>query len=201
MRPYQSASWTDEMLMDLIQREDNRAAFAELYERYWESLVDTAYQRLKSAEAAKEVVQDIFISLFLRRESVIIKSTFEAYLKTALKYKVFNVYRTQQVHYNYVAQMMKVNHIDPVTPQHTLEEKELNKKIRQASDKMPEKCREVFLMSRFENLSHQDISERLGISISTVKKHITKALHIVRTDLDGHELDILALLIFFQLYK
>lgn len=65
-------------------------AFTEIYRRYWEVLLNTAYQRLRSKEDAEEVVQEIFVNLYFRRNEIDPKSTLEAYLKTALKFKVID---------------------------------------------------------------------------------------------------------------
>lgn len=193
MRIYRQLS--DAELADLLRTGD-KAAFTEIYERYWDVLLDAAFQRLKSAEAAKEVVQVIFVDLYCRREQVQLKSTLEAYLKTALKYKVFNLYRSEQVRSNYVNDTAADKDIDPLTPQHILEAKELNDKIRMVSEKMPDKCREVFLLSRFEHLSHQEIATRLNISVSTVKKHMTKALSILKTDFGEHKYEMVLIFIY-----
>jgi RNA polymerase sigma-70 factor (ECF subfamily) len=60
MGNYSSTNWTDDILLDLIRQEDNRAAFSELYLRYWKILTNAAFKRLKSEEAAEEAVQDLF---------------------------------------------------------------------------------------------------------------------------------------------
>jgi RNA polymerase sigma-70 factor (family 1) len=193
-------SYSESELTDLLKSGD-RAAFAEIYNRYWQVLIDAAYQRLKSVEAAEEVVQDVFVSFFLRRKEINLNSTLEAYLKTALKYKVYNVYRSQQVHYNHLGSIISENHIDPVMPDAVLEAKELKARIRAVADKMPDKCREVFLLSRFEHLSHKDIADRMGISVSTVKKHITKAMNIMRTEFKGHQIDLFTICMFIYISR
>ena len=192
---------TDSELLALVRGGD-RAAFAQLYRRYWDTLLDTAFQRLKSVEAAEEVVQDVFVSFFLRREEIELKSGLPAYLKTALKYKVFNHYRAQQLHYRHLDKLIWENEATvPALPDELLERKLLRERIQQAAGKMPGKCREAFLLSRFEQLSHQDIALRMDISLSTVKKHITKAMRIMRTEFGGHETDMLLLLLWLSVSR
>jgi RNA polymerase sigma-70 factor (family 1) len=191
----------DESELILLLKSGNQAAFAEIYNRYWTILIDTAYQRLKSIEAAEEIVQDVFVSFFLRREQIFLNSTLEAYLKTALKYKVYNVYRSQQVHLSHLDAIIKDQKIDPLTPDSVLEIKELQARVRQVADKMPEKCRQVFLLSRFEHLSQQEIADQMGISISTVKKHMTKSLDIMRKEFNEHKTDLLAICMFIYLSR
>lgn len=191
MYPYRSATFTDERLLELIQNEDNRVAFEEIYHRYWQLLVDTAYRRLKSIEAAEEITQDIFVSLFLKRKSVEIKITLAGYLKTAVKYKVLNYIRTQQVQYNFETQMKNELRFEYVTPHHTLQAKELSQKIKESTAALPEKCREVFMLSRFEKLPNKAIALRLGISVSTVEKHISKAMRIMNEHFGDYKLELL----------
>jgi len=189
---YSNAEWTDMMLMEKIQIADDRAAFAEVYRRYWQPMIDAAFQRLKTVEAAEEIVQDVFVSFFLRRKEIKLQSNLEAYLKTALKYKVYNTYRSQQTHLSHLSAIISETDIKPAAPDTLLEAKELREKITRAASKMPEKCREVFLLSRVDHLSHQDIADKLEISVSTVKKHITKAMNIMRVEFQDHRADLFA---------
>lgn len=177
---------TDLQLTELLRQGDHMA-FTEIYYRYWENLINTAYQRLKSIEAAEDVVQSVFVSLYLRKEEFYPQSSLEAYLKTALKYKVFNIYRAQQTHYTHLASLVENNHIQPAQPDDTVELKELHDQMDQIISTLPEKCQEVFRMSRFNHLSHHDIAQKMNISVSTVKKHIHKALQVLRNALEGNQ--------------
>lgn len=199
MALYASPEWTDDILLDLIRLEDDRAAFSELYLRYWKVLTNIAYKRLKSEETAEEAVQNVFISLFLRRQTLQLTTTLEAYLKTALKYQTFKTYRAQQLYYRHLDEMIAGHDIEPPSADQMIDNKILRARIYEVAEKMPEKCREVFLMSRFEQLSHQDIADKLDISVSTVKKHITKAMNILRQEFKNHQLDFLTICFFFAL--
>lgn len=194
------ASYTDEQLTDFLRSGDH-AAFIEIYNRYWELLIDAAYQRLKSVEAAEEVVQEIFVSFYLRKEDFKSRPILEPYFRTALKYKVFHIYRSQQVYYNHLDSLIKESNIAPVMPDEILELKELREKINQIGDHLPEKCRDVFIMSRLEQLKHQEIADQLNISVSTVKKHLHKAMKILRSEFKGSRFDLLFLAVFLFLHK
>jgi len=197
-----SAKYSDELLFALIQQENNQAAFAELYNRYWECLLDIAFQRLKSLVAAEEVVQEVFVQLYTRRQHIRLVSSFSAYLKTALKYKIFDVYRAQQVHHKYVETLVGGAYVDYRNPLDNLQRKELAERIEIATTLMPHKCREVFYLSRYEYLPQQVIASRLGITLSTVKKHLTKAFRILRTELYScrHDLFAIAVTIYLASY-
>ncbi|MFC1225091.1 RNA polymerase sigma-70 factor [Pedobacter sp. BG31] len=171
--------------LTLLLKEDDRLAFEEIYRRYWPELLDTAWKRLSDTETAEELLQDVFISLYTSRHSLVIHTSLIAYLKNALKYKVLNEIRSRIVRANYNQRVMRLNEgkVGP-QPHEILEARELERIIDEKINQLPEKCREVFILSRKEHLSHQHIADRLGISVSTVEKHIGKALRIVRTHLD-----------------
>lgn len=185
-------TYNEEQLIAFLRSGDH-AAFTEIYNRYWEKLADAAFQRLRSREDAEEVVQEVFVSLYIRREEVNPKSTIEAYLKTALKFKVIDAYRAQQLHYNHIDNLIQEASLPPLLADDQLDIKELKKRVREAADKLPEKCREVFMMSRYEQLSHQEIADRTGITTSTVKKHLHKAMQILREEFKGNHFDLMLL--------
>lgn len=182
MRKYQLPIFTDKKLLSLLKTRDDYDAFTEIYSRYWDVLLNTAYQRLKSREASEEIVQEVFVTLFVKRAEIQISTSLEAWLKTALKYKVFNIYRSQQIHLLHLNKIIRKNEISPLMPDEVVNLKEIKKRIEVAADKLPDKCRQVFLLSRFEHLSQQEIAERMGISLSTVKKHLTKAIAALRSE-------------------
>lgn len=179
MKSNQPNSHNDAELLGLIRTADSMA-FKELYDRYWEELLDMAYKRLGYVEIAEEVVQDIFVSLFLRREQLEITSSLEGYLKNALKYKIFDVFRSMATHNRYVTTLLHQPMPYCPTPESSLEAKELSHKITLVTDSLPFKCREVFLLSRVEEMSNKSIAQKLGISVSTVEKHIGKAMNIMK---------------------
>ncbi|MES2417038.1 MAG: RNA polymerase sigma-70 factor [Bacteroidota bacterium] len=174
---------SDDELLTLIRERDDSNAFKSLYTRYWGVLLDASYKRLKSIETAEEIVQEVFIDLYLRREEIKPKTSVEAYLKTAVKYKVFNYYRSQQIHLSYLNTILESEQIIQPSIEQSLASHDLHESIEKTLALMPEKCREVFVLSKFEQLSNQEIATRLGIAISTVKKHITKAYHILKINL------------------
>ncbi len=192
-RPHFSV-FSDQKLLGLM-RDDNTAAFEEIYNRYWRVLVDVAFQRLKSKEAAQEIVQEVFINLFIKRNEVEINTSLEAWLKTALKYKVFNIYRSQQVHLAHLNEVIRQNQISPPMPDEEMTLKEIRDKVNLVTAKLPNKCRQVFILSRMEHLSIKEISEKLSISVSTVKKHLTRALTALREELREDHINSLGLIV------
>ncbi|HYH55979.1 MAG TPA: sigma factor, partial [Anseongella sp.] len=98
MQDYEKLS--DDALIGLLKREDV-AAFAEIYNRYWSRLYSAAYKRLPSREACQEIIQDLFTSFWIGRRTLQLRSSLEAYLVTAVRYKVFNHIEKELVRRSY----------------------------------------------------------------------------------------------------
>ena len=178
--PYEQLS--DEALFALVKNDD-QTAFRELYNRYWAFLLDVAYRPLQSRDQAEDVVQEIFISLYQRRNSIELVVSLKAYLCKALKFKILNEFRFQGVREAY----QKSTFFSPVCKNdlaNHYETKELELAINKTVGALPEKCKQAFLLSRNEDLSYKDISGELDISVSTVEKHISKALKYIRLNLN-----------------
>lgn len=172
---------TDTDLFAMI-RQDDVKAFEELYRRYWTFLVDTAYKRLQCRERAEDLVQDLFVSLYHKRQAVEIAVSLKAYLGTALKYKILNEFRSVHTRQAYQkSQFVKTIYQNDISGE--IEAKDLNRKVDQVLASLPRKCRAVFLLSRKGHRSNKDISQAMRISVSTVEKHIGKALKVLRTSL------------------
>lgn len=176
------SEFSDEQLFKLV-KQDDRKAFEELYKRYWSYLLDYAYKSLQSRQKAEDIVQEIFISLYQRRHSIELLVSLKAYLSKALKFKVLNEIRSQIVRVTYEKNVFfSANCKNDFAEE--LEAKELQQKLYKRIQQLPDKCKQTFLFSREENLSYKDISGGLGISVSTVEKHISKALKILKGNLN-----------------
>lgn len=184
MQTYNSTEWTDEMLLNLVRLEDDHAAFSELYNRYWDKIYLLAANALNSPEEAEECVQDIFHSLWSRRETLQLHYSLYTYLAAAVKYRIINIldkaYRLRQR----TAQLY-VNTNEDFAPsaEVLLLEKELFAKLEESIAILPEKCQIVFRMSREDGKTHKQIAEELNISEKTVNNHLTKAIKDIRNNL------------------
>lgn len=159
-------------------------AFSLLYNRYWEELFITAVKVLRVKEEAEDIVQDVFISLWSRRNELSIESSLKAYLQTCIRYKAIHYIEKNITRRNYLALLTEVaGRYAPASQEMQLHLKEIQTTIDKAVSKMPPKMREVYRLSRQEQLTHREIAEKMDISVETVKKHIQFALQLIKRDL------------------
>ncbi|MEO8860300.1 MAG: RNA polymerase sigma-70 factor [Ginsengibacter sp.] len=188
----------DEQLLQQMAGGD-RQAFTELYKRYWEDLFITSAKALRGKEAAADVVQDVFLSLWNRRNELKLQGSIAAYLHTSVRYKCIHYIEKNTTRRDYLVQLAEVaiNNSSP-NAEINLQLKEMQRTIKNSVAKMPPKMQEVYKLSRQEHLSYKEISDYMSISVETVKKHIQHALQLIRKDL-GPYIFILIILTFFCL--
>ena len=178
------SQYSDTELLNLVKH-DNFWAFDEIYKRHRKSLIELANKKLLSNYMVEDIVQDIFISLYQRRASLEITISLRGYLVQALKFKISNEIRSSIIRSKYQKFLFfsKVCEIDFAN---LAESNELYYKVDSTIKRLPSKCRQAFVLSRYEGQSYQNISESLNISVSTVEKHIVKALKIMRSSLNEY---------------
>jgi len=187
----------DENLWEAIQ-EGHTKAFSLLYDRYWYRVYTTAFHHLKDQETCIEVVHDIFLNLWQKRAQLQIQS-FPAYLTTAARYHVYRKAHQQQqqrVTYTDTLELLSQSE-ERNTAVDKLREAELEVILMAALAGLPKRCREIFLMSRKEQLTNEEIAVRLGISKRTVENQLTYALAILRDKLK----DLIVLVLLYQQMK
>jgi RNA polymerase sigma-70 factor (ECF subfamily) len=172
---------SDEELAHRLKLTD-RAAFAEVYNRYKGLLYVHAYKRLKSEEEADDVVHDLFATLWSKRAELDLNNL-SAYLYVAVRNNIFKHIARQNVATNYITSaQITIDQTHCITD-HLIREKQLTEIIENEISALPERMREVFELSRKRNLTHREIAQQLNLSEQTVKKHIHHALKILRVKL------------------
>lgn len=180
---YKAYQHLSDLELFALVKHENIDAFEVMYKRYWPELLDTAYKRLQSRQKAEDIVQEIFISFYNKRAFLELTVSVKAYLSQALKFKVLNEYRAESVRNSYAKGFFFSNKCKNDFA-NNLEAKELHTKIDRTLAELPPKCRQVFTLSRNENLTNKEIAMELNISVSTVEKHIGKALNLLRNSLN-----------------
>jgi RNA polymerase sigma-70 factor (family 1) len=173
-------------------RAGDAAAFTEIYEAFAEPLVTYSYNILQDRDACRDIIHDIFLSLWLKRESLVIETSLQGYLFTAAKYQVLQLIRKEKVRESVFDQVELRIWGDP-SPENLLYQKELQARLSGIVDALPDKAREVYLLSREHHLSYKEIAERLDISPNTVRNHLAAALKKIREHLG----ELLPLIILF----
>jgi RNA polymerase sigma-70 factor (ECF subfamily) len=165
----------------VLLKDNSHSAYAELYRRYYRLLFAHAYKRLKDEEQAKDIVQEFFVSLWDKRETITMRSSLAGYFFTAINNRVIDYFLHQQVEEKYVSSFAGFLATEQVKTDHLVREKQLMAFIEKEIEQLPPKMREVFQLSRKENLSHKEIAERLSISEKTVDRQVSNALFRLKT--------------------
>jgi RNA polymerase sigma-70 factor (family 1) len=173
---------TDDELTILI-KDGDRAAFAMIYQRYYRLLFIHANKKLGEEEEAKDMIQELFATLWLKRDKILTGTCFAAYLYTAVRNRVLDHYAHRTVNSKYIDSLQGFMNANERSADDYLQEKELLESIQREIAALPAKMREVFQLSRDQELSHKEISNKLGISEQTVSKQISNALKILRKNL------------------
>jgi RNA polymerase sigma-70 factor (family 1) len=185
---------SDVQLIAQLQLGDDRA-LSVIYKKYWQQLYLSAYNVLKDKQACEDIIQELFIKLWNNRGSIEIQVSLKAYLYAATRYEVYRQVRTGMLT-SYVFDSL-YDKLQTPAEYENIEYKELIAGVSLVVDTLPQKCREVYKLSREEYLSHKQIAARLNISTKTVENHLTKALRQLRTSLGSFFL----LQIFFLFWR
>jgi len=156
--------------------------FESLYKTYHKGMVNFAFFYLKDEQEAIELVQELFISIWEKRETSALVDSPKAYLMTAVKNRCYNKITRKKDTANSLEMLgdILISADDTSSP---IETKQTEQHILLTINKLPEKCREIFVLSRFEQMSYKAIAEHLGISLKTVENQIGNALKFLRKEL------------------
>jgi RNA polymerase sigma-70 factor (ECF subfamily) len=176
------SSYTDRDLLSLL-RESNHTAYTEIYKRYSGILYLHAYNKLRNREEAKDILQELFTTIWNRREELRIETSLSGYLYTAIRNRVLKQMAGKDVEAQYITSITKyANHWECITD-HLTRQNQLATIIENEIESLPAKMKEVFLLSRKTHLSHRQIALQLGITEATAKKQVNNALKILRARL------------------
>lgn len=172
----------DADLIGQLQKQDE-AAFETVFKTHYKGLHAYACTILNDSAAAEEVVQNIFYKLWERSETISISGSIAAYLYRAVNNESLNQIKHMKIRaqHKVFVQHRPLENVD--TTEKGMHLKDLENRLRSALNDLPEQCRTIFQLSRFEELRYRDIADRLGLSVKTVENQMGKALKILRTKL------------------
>jgi RNA polymerase sigma-70 factor (family 1) len=172
----------DEKLMELLRSSDG-SAYEELYGRYWAMLFRHARHMLSNDEEARDVIQEVFLSLWAKAPDIAVETSVSSYLYGMVRYKVLDQIDKRKVQRRHLQSLDNFLDRGEYTTDDTLRENELSRIIEREISMLPGKMREAFELSRKSHYSYRQISTIMGISDQTVKKQIYNALKILRLKL------------------
>lgn len=161
-------------------------AFQLMYDRYRNRIYHTAIRYLKSPVLAQEVVQDVFLKLWLERKNLDAGQPVEAWLYTVARNNVLNRIKRIATEWKALHQFRLLTPTSDNTAGNRVEDAQYGRLLHNALGELPAQQQKVFYMARHEKLTYQEIGERLGISPLTVKTHMARALGHIKSYLAAH---------------
>ena len=168
---------SDQKIIELI-RQNNQSAFNQLYEKYWKTLYQYTFRILGEATVTEDVLQEVFTNIWIKRHDLDIQNL-GGYLANACRNNALT--KIRRARFTPLQEEVIQNLTLEPEIEAYLDLKELNQVIGDASEGLPARCREIFYMSRYQQLSNTEISEKLKISPRTVENQISRALRHIRS--------------------
>ncbi|HEX6225785.1 MAG TPA: RNA polymerase sigma-70 factor [Chryseolinea sp.] len=183
----------EDRLLETLQAGDI-TAFEMIFKTYYQPLCNYAYSFVHDREEAEEIVQATFLSVWEKKDNLSIHTGVKPYLYAMVRNAALNVLKHEKVKQQHATVELAVAERSSESVTRTVMASELEERISKALNKLPEQCRLVFKLSRFEELKYAEIAEQLNISVKTVENQMGKALKIMREQLK----DYLPLLLVFM---
>ena len=187
----------EEKLLVLQLKEGNKASYRVLYQKYAPRLFAFSRRYFISDEDAEEIVQEVFLRIWEKKENIDENQSFSSYVIQAAKHRIFNNFRKKVNEQAYLDFIMFGGSVPSSFTEHEVEYRELFEKAENAIKSMPPKRQEIFRLSREQGLKNKEISEKLNISIKTVENQMGQALKYLRDQLSDYRL----LMLIFLLYQ
>jgi len=154
-----------------------------LFKTYYQPLCNYAFTFVQDRDEAEEIVQSTFLSVWEKRETLAIHTAVKPYLYAMVRNACLNVIKHEKIKQQHVDGELAYAERSIESVARTVMASELETRIYAAMEKLPEQCRLIFKLSRFEELKYSEIAEQLDLSIKTVENQMGKALKIMREQL------------------
>lgn len=169
---------TDRALLDRL-RQGDRDAFDAVFRAHYATLVGVAERIAAERAVGEELAQDVMLELWRRHDTLVVEESLRAYLVRAVRNRALNHVRHERMKVRTAPRAAGETVSQPDAPSHVAEA-EMEAALRDAVASLPERCREVFELSRGQGLRYAEIAEALGISVKTVEAQMGKALRLLR---------------------
>jgi len=170
--------------MDISFTGINEIQFEQVFKEHFKALYAYALTILKDEDTAEDTVQQVFFKLWEKKEQIEIQQSIKAYLYSSVYNQCMNLLKHEQVKKKHQTYLTHATEKSDESATKKLIANELEQKISDALNLLPQQCRTIFQMSRFEELKYREIAENLSISVKTVEAQMSKALKIMRKELE-----------------
>lgn len=164
-------------------KEDDLKAFERIFRTYYAQLIRYGMSMVRNESVAEEITQDIFMYLWEKRKDIELKSSLKSYLFTSVRYKAINYIKLELPRLQVTSDLEGVTALAS-TEMVTSESDRLKLKVQQAIDHLPDKCKNIFILSRYGGLTYKEIAEELNLSVKTVENQMGNALKKLREMLE-----------------
>ncbi len=171
-----TAAYSDEILLNRLKAGDE-AAFTEIYNQYWQQLFFMAHKRLQSGEDAKEIVQNVFLTIWTKREQLSIQSL-PMYLAAMTRFAVYRHLANEKRRSDQIQQLQLSSRLTEAV--FDLDNKQFLEILTQLSNSLPEKYRLVFIHHKMLDRPLEEVARELGVSPRTAEDYVTKVMAIMR---------------------
>jgi RNA polymerase sigma-70 factor (ECF subfamily) len=174
----------EELYKAIVQ--GNITAFEMLFKVYYKTLCQYAYSFLNDRGNAEEIVQNTFIKMWERKSELHVQTSLKAYLYTMVRNGSLNQLKHERVRLQHAQRQTQLMETARDLVEEKVSSDDLESKIQEAINLLPEQCKLVFQLSRFEQLKYHEIADQLQISVKTVENHMGKALKLMRLQLKDY---------------
>lgn len=170
-------------------KQSDKKAYEVIFKAYYKPIYGTALRMTRDAEVANDACQEVFLELWKNRERLEVRSL-KSYLHRSVVNRSLNILKSRKRHSGSAdAEVELARKVIDGNPAQAAEQQELEAIIQKGIDGLPNRCREVFVLSRFEGKSYKEIGKALNISVKTVENQMSKALKTLREIVQQYKAD------------
>lgn len=161
-------------------RKGDACGFEKIYQHYWSKLFSIAYNYTRSRETSQEIIQEVFVSLWLKRSTLPMPLELTSYLYQAVRHKIYDHFDKKEVRERYAIRLALTEPVTANTTEQEIAYNELHALLDQQIETLPETTRRIFILSRLQGFTIPEIASQLQMPVKTVEYHLTKALKLLR---------------------
>ena len=190
---FQNPHTEKELLLQIAS--GSEVAFRQIFDRYWDNIYSVAFSFTKSNALSEEIVQDVFLKVWISKEQLITITKFEDWLFIVARNHIYNVLRKKVYEQSFEEHLLEYFGEASDTTWQQLVFKESDRLVEEAVSQLPPQQQTIYRLSRNQGLSHDEIAAQLNISKNTLKVHMNKALHFIKNYLHQHSAEIILIIV------